>query len=140
MHEQPQQEAAVAGGKKTAAGVQLAAYYTQQVPKQTQTEWIDQACRYLAETVSTSPPTRPQAAGNRTVAGMMADRGRPTAGSAADADKAYEEALLLLPDLQDSAPVNQPGGPAAWPTGSPSQEEPQPLRLTTPSALIPQRP
>jgi hypothetical protein len=142
-HEQSQpaqQEAAAAGGKKTAAGIQLAAYYTQQVPKQTQTELIDQASRYLAETISTSPATRTLAASQRTVAGMMANLGSPSAGSAADADEAFDEAVLMLPELRAPAPADPTSGPAAPPAGTPRGEELRPLRLTAPSALIQQGP
>jgi hypothetical protein len=105
---------------------QTAAYFTRQAAGQSKAQLIDQASRYLAENISTTPATRQLPSDQRNVAGLIATLGGPTPSSADD-NRAFTEALLVPPALR--APPPAPPVPT-------QVEPPRPVGLTAPSAVL----
>jgi hypothetical protein len=112
---------------RSPTGMQLASYPAQQVPRQPTSQMIDQACRAIAETVSTSTTTRTLPTGQRNVAGIMASLSGPV--SVQHDTAAFDEAILAIP-------VTHPPSPP--PTAPPVQpvEPSRPVMLTGPAPIL----
>jgi hypothetical protein len=116
-------------GKRPTPGVQLAGYTAAQGQRPPTATMIDQACRALAESVSTSPATRTLPTGQRSVSGILASLSGPV--SVREDNAAFEEAVLAS---QAARPTSPPPQPAPAPVQR--AEAPRPVMLTAPAALL----
>jgi hypothetical protein len=109
--------------------MQLAAYHPQQVAPRQTAQIVDEGCRYIAETASTSPATRALPTCQYNYATARATISAPVNGQD---DKAYDEAVQALLARQGPSP---PPAPLVAPLVQ-RVEPPRPVMLTGPSPLL----
>jgi hypothetical protein len=130
--------------KQADSGIHLATYYTNQPAKQAQSELVDQANRYIAATISTTPDTRGLASGQRDLLSIFSRAVNPP--SPTNEVDAYE-AAVLGPDTAASARPAPPrpaaaaqsaprSAPPPAPAPPPATEPCRPLQLLAPSAIL----
>jgi hypothetical protein len=116
-------------GNQSASGVQPAGYYSQQVPRQLTSDLFDQACRVIAQSVSTSPAARTLPTGQPNVAGIAVT---PAVPIGVDDVAAFDEAVMSLPELRPVR-LGQAPGLAAPVQGAPPL---RPVTLIAPGTLL----